>query len=84
MEQARTSGLNVRGYTFYHEQDTEAAVDGRGIYLYYGAVEDGEERALGIAREIQETLRCHGFATDWDGTFSKRIGVRMDWKRRQP
>jgi hypothetical protein len=84
IEQARVSGLDVRGYTFYHEQDTEAAIDGRGIYLYYGSVDDGERHALGIAREIQEILHRHGLATEWDGTFSKRIGVTIDWKRRQP
>src|SRR6185436_3806286 len=47
MEQARTTGLEVRGYTFYHQQDTEAAVDGRGIYLYYGSVDNSEALALG-------------------------------------
>jgi hypothetical protein len=84
IEQVLNIGLDIRGYTFYHERDSEAAVDGRGIFLYYGAVNRGENHALGIAREIQEILQGHGFATDWGGTSSKRIGVAMDWKRRQP
>jgi hypothetical protein len=84
VKQAEASGINVRGFTFYHEQDTEAAVGGRGVFLYYGSVEDAEASALGIAREIEHSLRSHGLETLWDGSLSKRIGVTLDWKRRQP
>ena len=32
----------IRGYVFYHMQDTESAVEGYGLYLNYGSVEEGE------------------------------------------
>src|SRR6266540_396816 len=49
MDTARDAGLDVRGYAFYHVQDTESAVEGYGLYLNYGAVEDGEAAALAVA-----------------------------------
>lgn len=82
IEQAQAEGVRVRGYTFYHEQDTEAAVEGQGIFLCYGALEHEEPQALEIAREVQQTLESHGLATEWNGTLGQRIGVTLDWKRR--
>jgi Domain of unknown function (DUF6891) len=76
--------LTVRGYTFYHMQGTEAAVEGCGLYLYYGAVEKGEGPALRVATEIVDALRQQGLNTAWDGTWSNAIQVQMDWKRRFP
>jgi len=76
------AGHNLRGYTFYHEQDTEAAVDGYGICLAYGSLEeDGDSVAIG--HEVAEVLRRHSFAVDWDGDIKHRIEVALDWKRRR-
>jgi hypothetical protein len=80
---AREAGRRVRGYTFYHMQDTESAARGSGLLLFYGAVEKDEELALRIANEIIDALQRQGLKTEWDGSWSKRIGVKLDWKRRQ-
>jgi hypothetical protein len=80
----REDGLEVWGYTFYYMQDTERAGEGRGLYLCYGAVEDGEAPALRVAHEVVDALQRHGLKTEWDGTHSKRIKVHLDWKRRLP
>lgn len=80
---AQTAGHSTRGYVFYHTQDTEAAVDGHGLYLSYGAVDDGEAVALAIAREIVVALKRNGLLSVWDGKWSRRIGVSLDWKRRR-
>lgn len=77
------AGQSARGYAFYHVQDTESAVAGYGLYLNYGAVEDGEAAALGVAHEIVAALNQHGLQTHWDGRWSRRIGVTLDWKRRK-
>lgn len=76
-------GGAVRGYTFFHEQDTESAVEGYGLYLAYGATEEGESAALAVAGEIVTVLEAHGLAPDWDGDWNKRIHVPLDWKRRR-
>ena len=84
MEEAARTGIKVRGYAFYHMQDTDRAAEGGGIYLAYGAITEGSEHALLVAHEIVATLIRHKLKTDWDGTFENRIGVALDWKRRIP
>jgi hypothetical protein len=78
-----TGGRRAYGYAFYHMQDTESAVEGYGLYLNYGACEEGEEPAIATGRAIVDELARHGLETDWDGTLDKRIGVSLDWKRRR-
>jgi len=83
IEAAHNAGGATRGYAFYHMQDTESAAEGHGLYLNYGACEEGEEAALGIAREIVAEIEAEGLRVDWDGSIRKRIGVSLDWKRRR-
>ena len=73
-----------RGYTFFHQQDTERGVDGDGIYLNYGACAEDEAAAVAIGHEIVEHLETAGLRTDWDGDLGRRLGVSLDWKRRRP
>ncbi len=82
MDAADRAGLPSRGYAFFHMQDTESAVEGRGLYLNYGAKEEGESAAVGIGHEIQQELERHGLTTNWDGQHARRIGLSLDWKRR--
>ncbi len=79
---ARDEGKAVRGYVFYHVQDTENAADGGGLYLNYGALEEGENAALAIAGEIVGAMERSGLSTNWNGSWNQRIGVQLDWKRR--
>jgi hypothetical protein len=84
----------VRGYAFFIDQnmahmlaeDTDVSV-----YLGYGwlsqdessvAPDVYERNALDIAREVCDCLRDHGFEPNWDGSFSKKIGVSLNWQRR--
>jgi hypothetical protein len=79
---ARQAGREVHGYTFYHMQDTDSAVDGGGLYLAYGAVgKDGSVQEVG--REIVKVLRRHKLKTKWNGSEKQRIFVSLDWKRRR-
>jgi hypothetical protein len=83
MEKVRSSGSLVRGYAFYHMQDTEHAVEGHGIYLAYGATEDGSLAAVRIGHEICDALRAEKLTVEWDGDLGRRIFVKLDWKRRR-
>jgi hypothetical protein len=79
----RAGGRAVCGYAFYHWQDTEAAIDGYGLHLNYGAVAQTESAALDVARAIVAALDAHGLATEWSGVWSERIYVALEWKRRR-
>jgi hypothetical protein len=77
------AGGPTRGYAFFHMQDTERAAEGDGLYLNYGACEDGEEAALAVANDIVTQLDAHGLRTEWNGNWNQRIAVSLDWKRRR-
>lgn len=76
-------GHAVDGYAFYHMQDTESAVEGDGLYLNYGSIDDDDARSVEIGRRIATVIAAAGLEVDWDGSLGKRIGVRLDWKRRR-
>jgi len=81
-EAMEAAGVVVRGYAFYHQQDTERAIEGDGVYLSYGADAEGEASALEIAREIVAVLTSHGLKPAWNGQWSQRIHVPLVWRRR--
>lgn len=83
MQDAIDSGREVRGYTFYHEQDTESGVEGYGVCLAYGSIEESEEAHIAMAHEIVSTIEKHGLHPVWNGELNKRIEVPLDWKRRR-
>lgn len=82
MHATRERGGAVDGYAFFHMQDTESAIDGGGLYLNYGAVDEGEAAAVSIARRIVDAVSAVGLPVEWDGDWGKRIFVRLQWQRR--
>jgi hypothetical protein len=83
MAAVEEAGLRVRGYAFYHMQDTEAAVRGEGLYLSFGAVAEGSEPAEAVGRLVVDALERKGLDPLWDGQWTHRIFVPIDWKRRR-
>lgn len=80
---AGKSGKIVRGYTFYHMQDTESAVEGDGIYLNYGSIHNNFLAQILAGYKIVKTIKRHGLKTEWNGDLRKRIFIHLDWKRRR-
>ncbi|MBT7073120.1 MAG: hypothetical protein HN560_11120 [Anaerolineae bacterium] len=79
----RKEEMPVRGYTFFHEQDTEHAIQSGRFNLSYGYIERDQEAAIKIGHEVKEALEKNGFKVEWDGTIRKRITVFIDWQRRR-
>lgn len=74
----------VRGYVFFHWQDTESAVRSGYLYLAYGSVSGKEEESALIAREVVASLRRAGLEADWNGSVRTRICIKnIEWKRRR-
>ena len=75
-----------RGAVFYCQQDTEMAVDGKGLRLAFGSFEEGgahERKSLQIASEVCDVLRKNGLEVRWDGTLAHRIEIPpFDWRKR--
>lgn len=75
----------IQGYCFYHEQDTERAVDGGGLTLAFGDLDADPERKRAVGRIVKQALQEFGFEVEWDDDPEKRILIpRFDWKRRSP
>lgn len=87
-------GERLRGYAFFIDQNmAEMLAESTqiSVYLGYGWMspdstnvppEQYKKNALGIAHEVCDCLREHGFEPNWDGDFTKKIGLSLDWRRR--
>lgn len=84
IEAAIDRGWDPRGFTFYHMQDTENAMEGRGLYLNFGSVEEEATATRRIGRQIVKALNRQGLKTQWNGRLDTRIFLQLDWKRRMP
>ncbi|MGC4001436.1 MAG: hypothetical protein QM767_29845 [Anaeromyxobacter sp.] len=80
----------VHGYTFFHQQDTESAAEGQGLFLAYGAVlppgspdEQWQSSCLDVGHEVAAALRAEGLQVQWDGSQDTRIRVDLTWRRRR-
>jgi hypothetical protein len=74
----------VKGYVFYHMQDTESVAEYGDMYLKYGAVEEGEDAAVKVGRTITCELKKAGLTVGWNGKSNTAIHVTgLDWKRRR-
>ena len=80
---SRSGNGMPNGYCFYHEQDLERAVNGEGLTLAFGDMEDTPAGKAEVARMILSTLRDHGINADWDGDPDRRIDIPcITWHRR--
>lgn len=83
IEDFEFEGRTALGYVFFHQQDTERAVEGSGLYFSYGSVEDGPEEAhLAIGQQVHDTMAAVGLKPHWNGKIDQRVGVMLEWKRR--
>jgi hypothetical protein len=83
IERVEKTGQTVRGYTFFHIQDTEHAIAGESLYLSYGSVDRDKAAAVAIGHELIEGLRRHGLEPVWNGRHANRIALPMSWLRRR-
>lgn len=78
-----------RGFVFFHFQDTEAAAEGHGLSVRYGAYadtgEDSAEGRAGIGRAVVAAFTGAGLPAQWDGDPDRVIEVApLDWRKRLP
>lgn len=83
-EVLQTRGRNgVAGYCFYHGQDLEGAVAGRGLMLAFGNFEGDSDQAVKVGHTICAAIKDSGLEVEWKGDPKTRIAVTsLDWKRR--
>ncbi|MDX1993250.1 MAG: hypothetical protein SF029_12730 [bacterium] len=83
-EEIRAAAFPVKGFTFYHMQDTEAAMEDGSLCLAYSAIDFQDASCVEIGKQIVEILEKFDLKTAWDGTIQTRIEITgFDWKRRR-
>ena len=75
----------VQGYCFYHGQDLERAVEGEGIMLAFGSLDDDRANKLQVGQRVRNVLERAGFTVEWNSDAETRLNLpTLDWKRRGP
>lgn len=82
-------GSDVRGFVFFHSQDTDRAVEEGYLLLSYGGIgrepgREGPAPSKEIGEEIVELLRSAEFAPEWSGSPNDPIEVPITWDKRPP
>jgi hypothetical protein len=73
----------VQGYCFYHGQDMERAIDGGGLTIAFGDLNNDKTKKGEIGSIVKEALEHEGFKVDWNGDSETRLSIpQFDWKRR--
>ena len=76
VHEARRDQPRAWGATFFHGQDVERGVHGKGLLLAFGAFATGEAHepeSLKVARETCDTLTRFGVPNQWNGSIGARI-----------
>jgi len=73
----------VTGYVFYHQQDTETAVQHGKLFLAFGAVQESDAATCEIGRRIVQALRDAGLSVEWSGSPRERAVVKLNWQKRR-
>ena len=78
------SGREPKGYVFFHQQDTESAVESGSLYISYGAADAtaSPEDNVAIGQRLHDVLQSVGLKPVWDGKINHRVVLAIDWKRR--
>jgi hypothetical protein len=76
---------SVKGYCFYHWQDVERVVEGLGLFLAFGDLDDDKVKKADIGKTIKQVLEDHALKVEWNGSTDTRLCIPvLDWKNRSP
>jgi hypothetical protein len=74
---------NFHGYCFFHGQDIERAIEGHGLTIAFGDLDDEVEKTIAVGHYVKHALEEAGFEVEWDGTVDSRLNVpKISWQRR--
>ena len=74
---------HYKSYCFYHGQDIERAIEGGGIMIAFGALNDDPVASVAVGKVVCERLRREGFEVEWNGSFETRISLpKFLWQKR--
>jgi len=83
-DERRQTGWIGRGYCFFHEQDVMHAIDGDGLLLAFGALDDDSDEAFQrIGEAVAQACKAQRLAVRWSGSVDERIRLpELQWQCR--
>jgi hypothetical protein len=76
-------GQRIKGFVYYHSQDTDLATENGALYLGYGSSCRTNAETIAVGKMIVDALNAQNLNTTWKGTAKDRIIVNVNWKRRR-
>lgn len=71
------------GYCFFHGQDIERAIEGHGLSIAFGDLNDVAKKMIDVGHSVKHALEEAGFEVEWDGTSNTRLNIsKIKWQRR--
>jgi hypothetical protein len=77
VREALSRGREVKGYAFYHGQDTQDACKSGELCIAYASLAGGPEANAAIGRAVAEAIRKEGLVVEWDGSPQRRLCVLL-------
>lgn len=75
---------DLRGFVFFHQQDTDHAIEGHGLYFDYSGLDRTDEGTVAVGKLLVKALKDHGLKkVKWNGSPDRRVQVALDWKKRR-
>ncbi len=76
---------SVKGYCFYHWQDVERAVEGLGLWLAFGDLDDDKIKKADVGKTIKQVLEDNALKVEWNNSVETRLHIPvLDWKNWSP
>jgi hypothetical protein len=83
LRSAARAERDVRGYVFFHMQDTDRVVVGEPLALRYGSRDRDAASDVAVGREIVSALRDEGLTATWNEDPATIIRVApLQWQRK--
>jgi len=84
MTQASQAMTDLKGFAFFHQQDTQRAIKQGTLFLTFDSLEKNVEKAVEVGATVVDVLKDVGFVVTWNGSYLQRIAVtKVSWRKRR-
>ena len=66
---------NIVGWVYWHKQCEKTYQEIGELYLGWGLLEDGDDKAKEVVKKICKALTACGVKYEWDGSLTKKVKV---------
>ncbi|MBS1997611.1 MAG: hypothetical protein JSS86_14920 [Cyanobacteria bacterium SZAS LIN-2] len=74
----------LKGFAFFHQQDTQRAIKQGTLFLTFDSIERNVEKAVEVGATVVEVLKDVGLVVSWNGSYLQRIAVtKVSWRKRR-